>query len=54
VALLSVIAPTVSVSRDERGTHVEIPAGVNTDEPIVISYDVADTAIVAQTFVTAG
>ena len=54
MALLSVIAPTVSVSRDERGTHVEIPAGVNTDEPIVISYDVADTALVAQTFVTAG
>ena len=54
MASLSVIAPAVSVTRDERGTHVEIPAGVNSDEPIVIAYDVADAALVAHTFITAG
>jgi Fe-S cluster assembly protein SufD len=54
VASLSVIAPAISVTRDARGTHVEIPAGVNTDEPIVIDYDVADAALVAHTFVIAG
>jgi Fe-S cluster assembly protein SufD len=54
VASLSVIAPAITVTRDARGTHVEIPAGVNTDEPVVIDYDVADAALVAHTFVTAG
>jgi Fe-S cluster assembly protein SufD len=54
VASLSVVARTVSVTRDERGTHVDIPAGLNTDEPIVIAYDVADAALAAHTFVTAG
>ena len=36
MASLSVIAPAITVSRDARGTHVEIPAGVNTDEPVVV------------------
>jgi Fe-S cluster assembly protein SufD len=54
VASPSVLAPTVSIQRDERGTHVEIPAGIAVDEPIVILYDVADPALVAHTFVTAG
>jgi Fe-S cluster assembly protein SufD len=54
VASLSVIAPAVSVTRDERGTHIEIPAGLNTDEPIVVAYDVADADLAAHTFVTAG
>jgi Fe-S cluster assembly protein SufD len=54
VASLSVIARAISVTRDARGTHVEIPAGVNTDEPVVVDYDVADAALVAHTFVTAG
>ncbi len=54
MASLSVIAPSVSITRDERGTHIEIPAGVNSDEPIVLDYDVADAVLVAATFVTAG
>jgi len=54
VASLSAIAPAISVTRDARGTHVEIPAGVNTDDPIVIDYDAADAALVAHTFVSAG
>lgn len=54
MASLSVIARTASVSRDERGTHVDIPAGLVLDEPVVIDYDVADPALVAHTFVTAG
>jgi len=54
VASLSVIAPAVTVQRDERGTHVDIPAGLALDEPIVVSYDVVDAALVAHTFVTAG
>jgi len=54
VASLSVVAPAVSVTRDERGTHVDIPAGASSDEPIVIAYDVADTALNPHTFVTAG
>jgi Fe-S cluster assembly protein SufD len=54
VASLSVIAPAITVTRDARGTHVEIPAGVNTDEPVIIDYDVADAALIAHTFVTAG
>ena len=54
MASLSAIAPAISVTRDARGTHVEIPAGVNSDEPVVIDYDVADAALVAHTFVNAG
>ena len=54
MASLSVIAPAVSVTRDERGTHVEIPAGLHSDDPIVVSYDVADAALIAHTFVSAG
>ena len=54
MASLSVAARAVSVTRDKRGTHVEIPAGVNIDDPVVIAYDVADAALVAHTFVTAG
>jgi Fe-S cluster assembly protein SufD len=54
VASLSVVARAISVTRDARGTHVEIPAGLNTDEPVVVDYDVADAALVAHTFVTAG
>jgi len=54
VASLSVVAPAVSVTRDERGTHVEIPAGVSSDEPIVIAYDVADAGLPVHTFVGAG
>jgi Fe-S cluster assembly protein SufD len=54
VASLSALAPAASVTRDERGTHVDIPAGVSVDEPIVVEYDVADAALVARTFVTAG
>jgi Fe-S cluster assembly protein SufD len=54
VASLSTLAPTISVTRDERGTHVDIPAGLHSDEPVVISYDIADPSVVAQTFVTAG
>jgi Fe-S cluster assembly protein SufD len=54
VASLSTFAPAVSVTRDERGTHIDIPAGVSIDEPILVTYDVADPALVAQTFVTAG
>jgi Fe-S cluster assembly protein SufD len=54
VASLSAIAPAFSVTRDERGTHVDIPANVSIDEPIVIAYDAADAALVAHTFVTAG
>jgi Fe-S cluster assembly protein SufD len=54
VASLSVVAPAAAVTRDERGTHVDIPAGLALDDPIVVSYDVADPALVAHTFVTAG
>ena len=54
MASLSTLAPNVTITRDERGTHVAIPAGVSIDEPIVVSYDIADPALVAQTFVTAG
>jgi Fe-S cluster assembly protein SufD len=54
VASLSVVARAASVTRDELGTHVDIPAGLNIDEPIVVAYDVADAALAAHTFVTAG
>jgi Fe-S cluster assembly protein SufD len=54
VASLSTLAPAIAVTRDERGTHVVIPAGLHSDEPIVIAYDVADPKLVAHTFVTAG
>lgn len=54
MASLSVIAPAVAVTRDERGTHIEIPAGVSSDEPIVIAYDVADAELAAHTFVSVG
>ncbi len=51
---LSTLAPGVAVTRDERGTHIDIPAGVSSDEPILIAYDIADPALVAKTFVTVG
>lgn len=54
MASLSTLAPAVAVTYDERGTHINIPAGAQIDEPILISYDVADTALNAHTFVTAG
>jgi Fe-S cluster assembly protein SufD len=54
VASLSTLAPAVAVSRDERGTHIAIPAGLSIDEPIIVAYDVADEDLVAHTFVTAG
>jgi Fe-S cluster assembly protein SufD len=54
VASLSTLAPAATITRDERGTHISIPAGVNSDEPIVVSYDVADPAVIAHTFVTVG
>jgi Fe-S cluster assembly protein SufD len=54
VASLSTLAPSVAVTRDERGTHISIPAGVAVDEPIVVAYDVTEANLVAHTFVTAG
>ena len=54
MASLSLVAPAATVTRDERGTHVDIPAGLALDEPIAVDYDVADSALVAHTFVTAG
>lgn len=51
---LSTLAPGATVTRDERGTHIDIPAGVSIDEPVLISYDVADPALNAHTFVTIG
>jgi Fe-S cluster assembly protein SufD len=54
VASLSVVARAVTITRDRRGTHVEIPAGFSGDEPIVIAYDVADATLAAHTFVSAG
>ena len=54
MASLSVAARAAAVTRDERGTHIEIPAGLVLDEPLVVDYDVADAALVAHTFVTAG
>ena len=47
-------ARAAAVTRDDRGTHIEIPAGLVLDEPLVVDYDVADAALVAHTFVTAG
>jgi Fe-S cluster assembly protein SufD len=54
VASLSTLAPAVAVTRDARGTHIDVPAGYQSDEPIVVAYDVADPALVAGTFVSAG
>jgi Fe-S cluster assembly protein SufD len=54
VASLSTLTPAIAVTRDEHGTHVDIPAGLQSDEPVVINYDVADPAVVAHTFVTVG
>ena len=54
MASLSTLAPSVAISRDERGTHITIPSGVSLDEPILVAYDIADVNLIAHTFVTAG
>jgi Fe-S cluster assembly protein SufD len=54
VASLSAVAPAAAIHRDERGTHVEFPAGLQLDEPLVIEHDLDDPELVAHTFVVAG
>ena len=54
MASLSTLAPSIAVTRDERGTHIVIPAGVQSDEPVLVNYDISDANVVARTFVTAG
>ena len=53
MASLSITAPAISVHRDERGTHVVIPAGLAFEEPILVDHRVNDGAV-AHTFVDAG
>ena len=44
VASLSIATPAVAVRRDERGTHIVIPAGLALDEPIIDRPSTSTTA----------
>jgi Fe-S cluster assembly protein SufD len=54
VASLSVAAPAAAIRRDERGVHIDLPAGLQLDEPFVVEHDLDDPQPAAHTFVTAG
>ena len=54
MASLSTLAKSVTITRDERGTHVDIPAGLFVEEPIVLTYDAGDAGAIAKTIVVAG
>jgi Fe-S cluster assembly protein SufD len=54
VVSLSVAAPAATIRRDASGIHIDLPAGLHLDEPIVIDHDLDDAQLVAHTFVHAG
>ena len=54
MASLSVAAPAATVRRDERGIHIDLPAGLQLDEPLLVEHDLDDPQLTAHTFVTAG
>jgi Fe-S cluster assembly protein SufD len=54
VASLSIDAPGATIRRDERGLHVDLPAGAVIDEPLTIALDLDDPQAAQHVFVTAG
>ncbi len=54
MASLSVDAPGATIRRDERGIHVDLPAGIALDEPLTIALDLDDPQIARHVNVTAG
>lgn len=54
MASLSLDAPGATIRRDERGIHIDLPAGLALDEPVVIVLDLDDPHLVPNIAVTAG